>query len=103
MKYKLRFVQRFKQDKADEFLKLEKKFMELEQKEPKFPKGKRFTPYWGKEPMNTLIWECEFSSLEEAVNAQVFLENNVMHKELLDEQIQYFIESYAEIYKSLEE
>lgn len=103
MAYKLRFVQHFKQDKTEEFLTLEKKFAELERRGPLFPKGRRFTPCFAREPVNTLIWECEFPSLEEAVGAQQFLENNVLHKELFDEQVQYFIDSYTEIYKSLEE
>lgn len=103
MAYKLRFVQRFKQDKAEDFIALEKKFIALEKKVPEFPKGKRFLPCLAKEPLNTLIWECEFSTLEEAVKAQLFLEDNTMHKELYDQQVLFFIESYAEIYKTLEE
>jgi hypothetical protein len=103
MAYKLRFVQKFVQGKTDAFIELEKKFMALEKEIPAFPKGKRFLPCFSKEPLNTLIWECEFATLEDTVSAQQFLENNGLHKDLFDQQVQYFIESYAEIYKTLEE
>jgi hypothetical protein len=103
MGYKLRFVQHFRQDKADEFIKLEKKFMELEKNNSLFPKGKRFTPYFGREALNTLIWESDFETLEEAVKANQFLKENILHKELYDQQVKYFINSYTEIYKKLED
>lgn len=59
-------------------------------------------PCFSKEPLNTLIWESEFASLEKAMEAQLFLEKNITHKELFNQQVEYFIESYAEIYKELE-
>ena len=42
MSYKLRFVQTFKQEKAKEYLELEKLFAEFEQKYPEVPKGTRY-------------------------------------------------------------
>jgi hypothetical protein len=101
MSYKLRFVQRFQQNKEKEFMELEKMFIQLEHEVKEFPKGKRFLPYTGREPANTLIWECEFPTLEEAQNALSFLENDPRHEELFQKQVQYFIESYVEIYKMI--
>jgi len=103
MAYKLRFVQRFQQDKEKEFMALEKAFMRLEKMVKEFPKGKRFIPFSGREPVNTLIWECEFPSLEEAYNAVNFLGNDPRHEELFKQQVKFFTEAYTEIYKVIEE
>jgi len=43
MRFKLRFVQRYKMDKEKEFMDLEKQFAKLEQSVPEFPKRKRCT------------------------------------------------------------
>jgi hypothetical protein len=102
MAFKLRFVQRFESRHREEFMQLEKKFVELEQSAPDFPKGRRYTPYCGREPLNTLIWECDFPTLEEAQSALSFLEQDERHTVLYREQVVYFLESYAEIYKPLE-
>jgi hypothetical protein len=103
MAYKLRFVQRFKPNKKGEFMELEKKFIYLEQTVKEFPKGKRFIPFSGREPVNTLIWECEFPTLEEANQAIDFLEHDQRHEELYKQQVQYFLESFTEVYEILEE
>ncbi|HHT64787.1 MAG TPA: hypothetical protein GX017_01715, partial [Clostridiales bacterium] len=55
----------------------------------------------GRDPQNTLIWEAEFDTLEEAIAAKQFLENDNRHEELYQKQLAYFVESYVEIYKSL--
>lgn len=103
MTYRLRFVQKFQQSSTEAFMRLEKEFIRLERETPGFPQGHRFTPVFSKEPLNTLIWECDFPSLQKAVEAQQFLDNNSLHKQLFDEQVQYFIESYGEIYCSMED
>jgi len=41
MSYKLRFVQTFKQEKAKEYLELEKLFAAFEQKYPEVPKQRK--------------------------------------------------------------
>lgn len=102
MAYKLRFVQRFAEENRDEFIRLEKEFIKLEQQVPQFPKGKRFLPYIGREPGNTLIWECEFEELNQAFSALKFLEDNPRHEELYTVQSKYFLEAYTEIYYTLE-
>lgn len=102
MAWMLRFVQEYRADAPDAFLALERKFISLEQDSPGFPKGKRWLPVTGREPKNTLVWECEFPTLEAAAAALQFLENDDRHEDLLQEQIKYFVRSYTEIYRSME-
>lgn len=102
MAYKLRFVQKFQQSKTEEFMQLEKMFMELEQKVEGFPKGKRYVSYMGGLPVSTLIWECEFPTLEELIMAKKLIENDNVHDDLFEKQVQYIIESYVEIYKEID-
>jgi hypothetical protein len=97
MSYKLRFVQKFKKGKQKEFLFLEKKFIDLEEKIKDFPKGRRYITMTGKESTNTLIWESDFNSLEETLQAIMVLESNSLHEELFDEQIKYMTDTYTEI------
>lgn len=99
MTYKLRFVQEFKQYKEKEFMELEKRFIQLEREIKEFPIGKRYIPFIGREPANTLIWECEFPSFEEVQQALSFIEKDPRHEELYKIQVQYFTKSYTEIYK----
>ncbi|MGE5612873.1 MAG: hypothetical protein ACM3XR_00545 [Bacillota bacterium] len=101
MAYKLRYVQHFKQNHFKDFIELEKKFIELENSIKDFPRGKRFLPYMGKEPLNTLIWECEFDSMEELQKAHDLIQNNSSHEELYNKQVRYFLDSYTEIYKEV--
>jgi len=101
MAYLLRFVQKFRPDQRDAFLELERKFIELEQATPEFPKGKRYTPYSGRESTNTLIWECEFATLADAQEALSFLEGDARHETLYRQQVPYFLEAYTEIYQSI--
>lgn len=101
MAYKLRFVQRFHKKDQELFLNLEKNFIELEKKEPRMPVGHRFLPISAKEPTNTLIWEAEFPSLEEAIAALQTIEGNAEHDALLNQQIGCMSETYTETYKEL--
>lgn len=103
MPYKLRLVQKFKQSNFKEFMELEKKFIQLEKTIDEFPKGVRFIPYSGREPGNTLIWECDFPTLQDINDAMDFLENDSRHEKLFKQQVEYFLESHVEIYKMLEE
>jgi hypothetical protein len=103
MTYKLRFVQKFQENKQREFLALEQQFIALENSSPDFPKGSRYLPYAGREPSNTLIWECDFPTLQAAEAALDFLNRDPRHEVLFQQQAPYFVESFVEIYKSLEE
>lgn len=100
MTYLVRFVQRFRPESRVDFLQLEKQFIALEQNTPEFPKGKRYMPFSGREPSNTLVWECEFDSLEKATDALSFLENDQRHEQLYSKQVVYFLDAYTEIYES---
>lgn len=102
MVYKLRFVQNFDKSNADVFLTLEKKFIELEKKTPEMKVGKRYMPVIGKEPTNTMIWEAEYDTAEEAFEALRIIENSDEHDALLEEQIRYMRDAYVELYKSLD-
>jgi hypothetical protein len=99
--YLLRFVQKFQPDKREAFMELERKFIELERSAEEFPKGKRFTPYSGREAVNTLIWESEFETLEAAQEALAFLERDSRHEALYRQQVPYFLDAYTEIYQSI--
>ncbi|MBE3102541.1 MAG: hypothetical protein IMZ47_09790 [Firmicutes bacterium] len=99
MAYKLRFVQKISQKDKSSFLELERKFIELERNNPNMPQGKRYLPISGKEPSNTLIWECEFETLEELLKQFNTIYDNPDHEELLQKQVLYMEDSYTEIYE----
>jgi len=99
MSYKLRFVQKFQLGNTKEFLEIEKQFEAFEQKYPDFPKGKRYLPLTGTMPSNTLVWECDFNSLEELQKAHQFLMSDDRHEDLFRKQAQYIIDAYTEIYQ----
>ena len=101
MAYKLRFVQAINQAKKNEFIAIEKEFIKLEQSNPGLPQGKRFLPVSGKNPTNTLIWECEFETLEELTAQLQAIYDNPIHEELLQKQIPFMLDSYIEIYEEL--
>lgn len=99
MKYKLRFVQRFKQEYIREYLELEKEFERLEAETAEFPKGRRYLPVTGREPSNTLIWESDFDSLEAAQEGLNTLLKDDRHEELFKKQSRFILGTYTEIYK----
>ena len=97
MPYVLRFVQRFRPADEAAFLALERKFAALERRGRGFPRGRRLRPYAGREPSHTLIWECEFPSLEAAQRGLVRISSDPEHARLLRRQIPYFLEAWTEI------
>ena len=99
MSYKLRFVQIFKQEYAKEYLAIEKQFEEFEKKSPGAPLGKRYIPCSGRDASNTLIWECDFPTLEDAHRAQAFFLTDSMHEDLYLTQVKYIVSTYTEIYR----
>ena len=58
MAYVLRFVQRFRAGDEAAFMALEAQFAALERRKG-WPRGRRSRPFAGREPANTLVWECE--------------------------------------------
>jgi hypothetical protein len=99
MPYKLRFVQKFILAETDAFNAIEKQFAEFENQYPEFPKGRRYNPLVGKEPSNTLIWECDFDTLKDLQKAHHFLMNDTRHEDLFKEQTKFMLDAYTEIYK----
>ena len=99
MSYKLRFVQTFKQANAKEYMAIEKQFEQFEKEYPEAPVGKRYLCISGREPSNTLVWECDFNSLEEVQRAHAFFLTDSRHEDLFQTQSQYIIGTYTEIYK----
>ncbi len=102
MPYKLRFVQRFNTKDEAEFMRLEAQFAALEKNNPDFPQGRRFQPCSGREPSNTLIWECELESMEAIESTLTFLGQNEEHERLFEIAAPTMQDCYTEIYKVLE-
>lgn len=102
MNYKLRFVQVFKQESTREYLEIEKQFAAFEREHGGAPRGKRFLAYSGRDASNTLIWECDFPTLEEVYKAQEFFLTDSRHEELFQLQSQYIVKTYTEIYRPFE-
>ena len=97
MAYVLRFVQRFRPADERAFMALERQFAALERRGRGLPKGRRSRPYAGREPAHTLIWECEFPSLEAVQQALGRLASDPDHERLLRRQLPYFQEAWTEI------
>jgi hypothetical protein len=102
MAYLLRFVQRFETRHQQEFLDLEGRFAELERDEPGLPNGRRYLASFGREPQNTLVWECEFASLSLALDGAAALAAHPRHDELFALQARYITESYTEVYEAFD-
>jgi hypothetical protein len=98
----LRFVQRYRAADEAAFMALERQFAALERRKRGFPRGRRLRPHSGRESVHTLIWECEFPSLEAAERARARMDGDPDHARLLRRQIRYFLEAYAEVYEVLE-
>jgi len=101
MAFKMRFVQTYDKCDSQAFLDLERNFIELEKKTPEMKCGRRFVCVIGREPTNTMIWEADYDSMEEAVRALEIIEGNSEHDELLSDQIKFMRDTYVEIYKEL--
>lgn len=102
MPYKLQFKQEYQEAYKQEYMALEQEFVVLERSNPKFPKGKRFLTLCGTENTNTLIWECEFESLDELYSAISIMEQSTDHTRLYDLQKRYISRIYTSIFRSIE-
>jgi hypothetical protein len=81
---------------------LEKKFAELEKKRPDFPKGIRMQPVSASEPVNSLIWQCEFPDIETAFMTLDFFNGDKEHETLFREQVEFMNKVRIEFYKTLD-
>jgi len=102
MSYKLRFVQFFRQEYEKEYLDIEKQFEEFERSNPAAPKGKRYLSVSGRDASNTLIWECDFDTLEALQQAHAFFLKDSTHEALFKTQVKYILGTYTEIYKPID-
>lgn len=95
----VRIVQEFDIRYEEEFLSLEKEFAKLEARRADYPKGRRLVPIACREPNNTLVWECEFDSLEAARRTLDFLGGDDEHEELFQKQRPFFRRVRTEFYQ----
>ena len=96
----LRIQQRFSVRHEQEFLELERRFIELEKNDPRYPQGRRSRPLAGSLPVHTLIWEAEFPSLEAAREALRFMGADPAHEELLARQVPFIEDVKIEYYET---
>jgi hypothetical protein len=101
MAYVLRFVQRFRAQDEAAFMALEAEFEALERRKG-WPRGRRSRPITGREPVHTLVWECELGTLAEVNDALATMGADADHGRLLERQIPYFLEAWTEIYERLD-
>jgi hypothetical protein len=103
MKVYMRMLWQFDITQEERFMELEKKFAELESRREDYPKGgKRLQPISGMLPCNTITWEKEFSSLEEAYAMVEFFRGDEEHEKLGELQRPLFKDFRIEFYKVLE-
>lgn len=98
----MRIIQRFDACRDDEFVQLERMFAELERRRPDYPNGRRLRPISGTEPCNTLIWECEFQSLDAAHKALDFFHGDAEHESLFERQGPFIEQVRIEFYSVLD-
>ena len=101
MAYVLRFVQRFRAKDEAAFMALEGEFAALERRKG-WPRGRRRRPFAGREPANTLVWECELETLAAVNDALARMAKDPDHARLLKRQIPFFLEAWTEVYEVLD-
>jgi len=101
MAYVLRFVQRFRAEDEAAFMALEARFAALERRKG-WPRGHRSRPFAGREPGNSLIWECELRTLTAVNEALAVMAQDPDHARLLKRQVPFFLEAWTEIYEVLD-
>jgi hypothetical protein len=101
MSYVLLFVQKYQLSAAQAFFQLEAEFAELERRSPQFPQGRRYQLLAEGEPTNTLLWQCEFASLEDLHHALQEMSDDPTHIALFEKQLPYIVEMRTEIYQML--
>lgn len=103
MKIYMRMLWEFDIAHEERFMELEKKFVELEHRRPDYPKGgKRLQPISGLSPCNSITWEKEFDSLEQAYAMVQFFRGDEEHEKLAELQRPLFRNFRIEFYKILE-
>jgi hypothetical protein len=102
MSITMRIIQQFDAPNESAFMELEKKFAELERTRKDFPKGKRMQPISAADPCNTLIWQCEFPTIEAAHATLGFFNGDADHEKLLVKQLPFFRQVRVEFLNNLD-
>lgn len=97
----MRLIQQYHPSHKQEFHALEKQFAELEHR-GLLPRGERHAPISGREPANTIVWQCRFDSLCAAEEALKQIESSAGHTELAKKQHPMFQQSWVEFYDVLD-
>ncbi len=97
----MRLIQRYHPSHKQEFHALEKQFAQLEHR-GLLPPGERLAPISGREPANTIVWQCRFNSLCDAEIALKHIEASADHTELAKQQHPMFQQSWIEFYEVLD-
>jgi len=97
----MRLVQQYHPSHKKEFHDLEKQFADLELRGV-LPRGERLVPISGREPANTIVWQCRFDSLSAAEAAIKQIELCDEHTELAKKQHPMFEQSFVEFYDVLD-
>lgn len=95
-------MQKYQPAAVAEFLKLEADFEALEHSSPQFVQVRRYQLLSEGEPTNTLLWKCEFASLDDVQNALKKMADDPTHSALFEKQSPYIVEMRTEIYKVLD-
>jgi hypothetical protein len=66
------------------------------------PRGERLVPISGREPANTIVWQCRFDSLCAAETALKQIDGNADHTELANKQHPMFQPSWVEFFEGLD-
>jgi hypothetical protein len=98
----MRIIQQFDPAREDQFMELERKFAELEKRRTDFPKGRRMQPVSSAEPVNTLIWQCDFPDIETAFMALNFFNGDEAHEALYRQQVELMKSIRIEFFKTLD-
>lgn len=103
MKIYMRMLWQFDITEETRFMEIEKQFVELESRRKDYPKGgKRMQPVSGQLPCNTITWEKEFNSLDEAYETIQFFRGDEEHERLSELQRPLFKDFRIEFYNVLE-
>jgi len=97
----MRLIQQYDPAHKQEFHALEKQFAELEHR-GLLPRGERLIPISGREPANTIVWQCRFDSLAAAEAAMKKIDASDGHTELAKKQHPMFQQSWVEFYEFLD-
>ena len=97
----MRLVQQYQPSLKQEFHALERQFAQLEHRGI-LPRGERLAPISGREPANTIVWQCRFESLSAAEAAIKQIDACAEHTELASRQHPMFQQSWVEFYEVLD-